>query len=313
MNGGDCGLTVFNLLDGDKVSVHTVVELDFMLNRFVSCSHGNIAHGHVQNLLITGFVYISGINPFLKLISFNVGSGSGSGDNCRICNFGSVDGFAGYTVDIGNGAGFVRMNCHCIMPHFDEVAQLVLACEAADEMIANNTVTADDDGLGYITAGVEHGAKNAVGTEVHPSVTVVLKEFLCGRGGTAVAFTDDADELNIRLGSGGVILVHCLNVGHFGSARTAPCCPIVDECEISILQNVTGDGVAVKVNCVKIADVHADTGFASGICRFRFGGHEGEGACCEDYSKQNGEKFLHLPLPSLSDFWGNSIPHMPLP
>lgn len=92
--------------------------------------------------------------------------------------------------------------------------------------------------------------------------------------GTAVAFTDDADELNIRLGSGGVILVHCLNVGHFGSARTAPCCPIVDECEISILQNVTGDGVAVKVNGVKIADVHADTGFASGICRFRFGGHE---------------------------------------
>ena len=89
MNGGDCGLTVFNLLDGDKVSVHTIVELDFMLNRFVSCSHGNIAHGHVQNLLITGFVYISGINPFLKLISFNVGSGSGSGDNCRICNFGS--------------------------------------------------------------------------------------------------------------------------------------------------------------------------------------------------------------------------------
>lgn len=69
------------------------------------------------------------------------------------------------------------------MPHFDEVSQLVLACEAADELIANNTVTADDDGLGYITAGVEHGAKNAVSTEVYPSVAVVLKEFLCGRGG----------------------------------------------------------------------------------------------------------------------------------
>lgn len=93
-----------------------------------------------------------------------------------------VDGFAGYTVDIGNGAGFVRMNCHCIMPHFDEVAQLVLVCEAADELIANNTVTADDDGLGYIAAGDDTERRTLSARRFTQGVAVVLKEFLCVAG-----------------------------------------------------------------------------------------------------------------------------------
>ena len=253
--GSSCALAVGNHLDLEKESGHAVIEPDLILLNIVVCGNSDVAHNDLHYGVITGKIDLAADGPVLELIAGSFGSfGIVGSKNAAKCNlFGRNDG----TVDsayIGAGCG-ITLVFDRILPHIYNIVEIADAGERTDNVVEDDAVAVNDEGLRNVSAGIECFIENAVNPYIGIGIAVLLEELKSALPSAAIGFAYGSNNLYALIGVGGIVLIRFLEVGHFAYAGTAPGCPIVYEGELGILKAGGIPGFAVVIYDAESGDV----------------------------------------------------------